>query len=239
VLVLSVFAFAGVATAASTAGPDPAVHKWPSWPHQATCGVLPFDPVPVFSGPTGVELGSRPSEVALREVLQKRVFPWLPQHNWRLLAESQDQAEFTTGRLGARSDWLLFEQRGGIWRWVSSGACIPRSLRDGIKSAEWSLDPEKPRPRPRSRVLTLRVSEQNGCTGGANPNPRVQEPELRYTKTRLIVTLWVKPLPPDYYTCPGVFAPPYRIRLPRPLGRRALLDGGTYPPTPAKRGYGL
>ncbi|HEX6752181.1 MAG TPA: hypothetical protein VF093_01145, partial [Solirubrobacterales bacterium] len=119
-----------VVTAASANwGKDPAVRKWPSWPYPTTCGYRIFDPVAVFSAPATAELGSTPSERALRRFLRHPVIPWVPRHNWRLLYERGRTAEFVSSPLSNRPErapeGLLFERRAGRWKWTGSGSCLP------------------------------------------------------------------------------------------------------------------
>src|SRR5262245_12225236 len=101
-ILLGVLVVTGGSVRAETVGrPDPAVEEWPDWPFRAACYAPPFDPVSVFSGPTGAERGTRPPEVALRRVLHDPQFSWLrfPLHRWRSVAESDSQAVFANGRL--------------------------------------------------------------------------------------------------------------------------------------------
>ena len=65
------------------------------------------------------------------------------------------------------------------------------------------------------------------------------KPEFRTQGGALLMTLWLRPLPPGNYTCPELIEPPVEIRLPGRLGDRKLFDGGTYPPGSGREGvYG-
>lgn len=214
---------------ASVSGPDPAVKKWPTWPYEVTCHGLPFNPIGVFGGTPGAQTGSQPYEVALREFLTKNTLPWIPPSQWRLVAANDEQAEFVSGQLPTELDWLLFKHEAAGWKWSGSAGCTPRSLRDGVSASQWFPWRESVALLPRTRVLKIGIQELS-CTGGANPASRIETPDVQYSKNRLIVTTWVEPLPLDAYECPSNPAAPYKIKLPRPLGRRVLLDGGTYPP---------
>ena len=68
------------------------------------------------------------------------------------------------------------------------------------------------------------------CDGGRSQNDRLQKPEFREQNGRLLMSLWLRPLPPGGYTCQGLSEPPVTIELPEPLGERELMDGGAYPP---------
>jgi hypothetical protein len=52
------------------------------------------------------------------------------------------------------------------------------------------------------------------------------------------ITFVADPLPPGAYGCPGTEPTPVTVQLAAPVGERALLDGGTLPPTPARIGPG-
>ncbi len=198
------------------------VAKWPTWPYQVTCGSLAFDPIAVFGG------GPQTPD-ALADFLATHNVPWHPPGQWRLAAADEETAEMVSGRLSpGELDWMRFQNQDSVWRWTGSGGCKPRSLRDGVSAGEWHLR-GMTAPVPGTRVLHLAIEELS-CTGGSDPTPRVQAPDVRYSRHRLIVTAWVTPLPPGGYTCPSNPAARYAVRLPRPLGKRVLLDGGTYPP---------
>jgi hypothetical protein len=228
-LIGALVAMAGSASPVIAAGPDPAVNRWPTWPYPVTCGSLPFDPITVFGGPPNAEPGAQPSEVALREFLATHNVPWQPPGHWRLAAADEEVAELVRGSLSTQLDWMRFENQDSVWKWSGSGGCTPRSLRNGVRSSEWRLLDEPASLRPRTRVLEVGI-EELACTGGADPSARIQVPDALFSRHRLIVTTWVTSLPPGTYTCPGNPVGEYRIKLPRPLGKRVLLDGGTYPP---------
>jgi hypothetical protein len=47
----------------------------------------------------------------------------------------------------------------------------------------------------------------------------------------LVLTIWIRPLPPGPYTCEARIEPPLKLKLPGGrLGKRRLWDGSTYPP---------
>lgn len=226
VLVLAVVA---AAWAKASTGLDPAVTKWPSWPHHVTCGGLGFDPVIAFSGPTDAEKGSGGAEAALRRFLKEPGWGWIPKRHWRLIAKNAHWAEFVQGRLEAKMEpsWLGFGKRRGKWKWAGSGGCEPRTLRHGLPAAEWTLFPEAP-PSPGSEELVVGISEI-ACSSGTNPLSRLQVPEVRYTEDAAFVTFWVRPRR-GAQTCQGISPTRYVLKLPGPLGERTLYDGGTYPP---------
>ena len=251
ILVVSLcLAFACAAAAAAGAdrkarppanGPDPAVSVWTEWPHQVACSELPFDPVTVFSGPTNAERGQAPPERALRAFLARKGIPWARRHNWRLLAESHERAEFGAGRLTDRATFLdapeletmAFRRTRRGWRWQTySSGCEPSSLRRGLRAITWDLaSGQELTPATRRVQVDLGPGE---CNGGRSQNKRMQKPEFREQNGALLLSIWLRPVTPGPHSCDGLAEPPVTIELPEPLGERELMDGGTYPPQPAQ-----
>ncbi|HEX5984084.1 MAG TPA: hypothetical protein VFY69_07760 [Solirubrobacterales bacterium] len=225
---------AAIAGAAKIGGPDPATRVWTEWPHRVTCGWgHSFDPVAVFSGPAGAERGKLPSERALRRFLAREILDWVPKHGWRRLAESNGYAQFAAGRLRRGVETMTFRRVKGRWKWQSySGGCLPGTVRRGIPAITWDLASDQPPLTPETRSILVELGPGE-CSSGKPKAPRLQKPEIREQNGALLLSLWVRPLPPGFYTCEGIVEPPVRIELPEPLGERELLDGGTYPPRPA------
>lgn len=228
---------AGGASAATTqpkiGGPDPATREWTEWPHPVACHGLAFDPVAAFSGPTGAERGSRPSERALRRFLARDILSWVPKRNWRLVAEAHGRAEFAAGRLRKGLEWMSFQRVKGRWKWQGySGGCLPSTLRRDQPAITWDLAEDQPQLTPQTRQVEVHLGPGE-CNDGRSQNDRLQKPEFREQNGKLIMTLWLRPVGPGFHTCVGVVEPPAVIELPEPLGERELLDGGTYPPRPA------
>lgn len=187
----------------------------------------------VFSGQTTAEQGTLPSEVALRQLLEAGSIPYAHRGSWCKIAESADVAEFTRGRLsGGYLEWVQLRFEGGRWKYGGNASdCDPTSVVGGGPVVTWTLD--------QGRVATdvvrkIRVNLGPGpCDGGRPQNPRARPVFQRYGK-RLLLTIWLKPLPPGFYTCPAISEPPKTIILPRRMRIGRLLDGGTYPPTPPR-----
>lgn len=216
-------------------GPDPAVTEWPEWPHRVRCGDLRFDPIVAFSSPTGVEKTNTPQVRAMKKfinVVNDDGEEFVREHDWRLLAEEGGRAEFAAGRLPDEMEFISVERRRGRWDFTGyAEGCEPSSMRRGLAAITWSLSPDQPQlNRSTSSILVyLGPSE---CSSGKPAAPRLQKPEFREQNGALLMSLWLRPLPPGGYTCQGVSEPPVRIKLPERLGQRRLLDGGTYPPRP-------
>src|SRR6476646_1121425 len=214
-------------------GPDPAVQEWPEWPHRVICGYLPIDPVSAFSGPTDAERGSLPSERAVRRFLGEDVLSWVPKHNWRLASESHGIAEFAAGRLRKGVEWMSFQRTRGRWKFLGyAGGCLPNTLRRGQSAITWDLSEDQPSLGAQSHRIKVYLGPGE-CNDGKSQNDRLQKPEFREQNSKLIMTLWLRPVSPGLHTCVGLIEPPVVIELPEPLGERELLDGGTYPPRPA------
>lgn len=209
------------------------VTKWTSWPYPTTCGILPFDPVTVFSGPTDAELGTSSAETALREFLQRGDLPWVQQKYWRLLAEDSSRAEFAHGRLSAELEWLLFERVKGQWKWTSySSNCKPTSIAGRGAVVNWTIAERGRYPlKPGTRRVHVGLSG-GPCDGGRAENPHAHA-LFKTIQRKLLMTIWLDPVPPGNYTCPALIEPPLVVRLPARLGSRTLYDGSTYPPIAA------
>jgi len=242
-VLLAVMPLAGAQAAKRARGPDPAVKEWPAWPYRTSCDGfgLPFDPISVFSGPTGAELGSSPSEVALRDFL--RTEKWVRQlgasaHDWRLLAETDKAAEFTSGRLAEpnRMSSMSFELDGGQWKWNGfSSGCQPTSIVKGRAALTWQISSEQETVDRNTRKLLIDLGP-GPCSGGRSQNARAMKPAFRRLGSRRwLMIMQLKPLPPGPYTCQGIVEPPLEVTLPSKIGKRKLLDGATYPPVDVVR----
>ena len=78
------------------------------------------------------------------------------------------------------------------------------------------------RPTPATQSFTVMV-ERLGCSGGETGE--VLQPTVVITEDQVEVTLYVEPLPPGNYTCPGNKAVSYVVELDEPIGERQLVDG--------------
>ena len=209
-------------------GPDPAVARWPSWPYPVGCWGAVFDPVAVFSGPTEAENGPGAPEAALRAYLQAELTPELPKRFWRVLLATGTRVEFASGRLESGLFLITFQLSGGEWKFAEvSNGCRPRTIREGNAAISWSVRDEEALSPSARRVQV--VLHADGCDGGRNRD-EAAEPEFRQVGRRLLLTIWLEPLPPGVYSCAKRREGPLTLGLPGRLGRRSLWDGGTYPP---------
>ncbi len=219
--------------APSGSGPDLAVRKWPHWPGQASCGSgIPFRPLISFGRPAGVERGSAPSEVALREFLEDPRLAYLGarDHGWRLLAANADHLEFANGNLAADGAVQVADvaHRRPGWKWIGwQEGCTPTAVRGRRKATTWRLAPGQ---HLRASTRTVKIAlDETGCTPGA-ADERLEHPVFREESGALLMTLWSEPEPSEDSLCGEFFEPPVRIHLPHRLGGLRLLDGGVFPP---------
>lgn len=83
---------------------------------------------------------------------------------------------------------------------------------------------------PDAASIPIAVLEQ-GCAGGQVAEGRVRPPVIEYRPDAVLISVTVEPAG-GFQTCPGNPPTPYVLELTEPLGDRALLDGGRYPPAP-------
>lgn len=210
-------------------GPDPAVSRWPSWPHPAGCLGVTFDPVAVFSGPTEAEKGTGGAELALRRYIDEGLYPQTPTRFWRLVSNDGSRAFFASGLLKQGLFWLSFQLVDGQWRLAGElDECRARTVRDSSVAVRWDLVPEQGLTADAKRVR-VKLTGGEGCNGGRSLN-EAADPEFRRFGRKLVLTVWVDPLPPGVYTCEKRREPPLAVKLPGRLGKRQLWDGSVYPP---------
>jgi hypothetical protein len=211
-------------------GPDPAVERWPAWPYPTTCNGVSFDPVAVFGGPTEAENGTGGPELALRRYLDEGLYTQVPTRFWRLVAASDTQAFFASGRLELGLFWLVAEFAEGQWRIVGQpGECTAKTEREGNVAVRWDLAPSSQAPTGAEKRISVKLRGREGCSGGRSLNA-VADPEFRKVGKKLVLTVWVEPLSPGPHTCQKRVEPPLSVKLPGRLGERQLWDGGSYPP---------
>lgn len=228
VLALVLAAIAPLAAAARSQ--KPVLEEWPIWPYSVSCGPFAIDPVAVLSSPAGVENGSKPTEVALRAVLENPAFDWLGfGAGWRLAGEDADSAQFIAGnpREGLESLSLAFKD--GTWQLAGSGTCrLTSQVYGAYYAASWTLALDQPRLGRNTRRVQV-VLSGGGCSSGIGLNDRSHFVFKQLGK-RLLMSVWADPLPPGVYTCQGVVEPPLQVKLPGRLGARTLYEAGVYPP---------
>lgn len=126
------------------------------------------------------------------------------------------------------------EQRYRLEGPVVSQCAAPPVSHDGFRPIDWTLDPGEPSPEASSRSIVIAVHE-DGCTGGRNPIPHLQRPEVRYRDKTVVITLWIEALEGPQ-TCPGNPIGRLEVKLPGPLGARQIYDGSSDPPRKVELG---
>ena len=124
-----------------------------------------------------------------------------------------------------------------IGRVPAGPSALPLVSHDGFRPIKWVLDPEEPAPTRTSKSIHVAIHER-ACTGGRNPIPHLQRPEVRYLKQAVVITLWIEVLEGPH-TCPGNPIGRLKVKLPAPLGPRQLYDGSADPPRRVKPGDSL
>lgn len=153
-----------------------------------------------------------------------------PRTGWRVLKRTDDLALYGAGE-PPEIIYMALEREDGEWAWAGQGQCKVRVWVEGGEAAEWEIDPDAP-PMPDDRTLRVLLSEL-ACTSGADPRPRLEEPQISYAEQSVTIALFVRYIdaaPGEFFTCIGVPPVPTKIELDQPLGERELLDGGIYPP---------
>jgi hypothetical protein len=190
---------------------------------------LPFAPQTALRKPADAENGTLESEAALRTFLRGHRQPGPPSNGWRLLAETETTADFAQGYIADGTfEQALFKNVGGVWedRWL--GPCPLPTAHDGRRAVTWTLAGPKP-PTPSSRTIEVDLGPAE-CASGMPESEQLEAPVFRQENGALLMTLWLRPLPPGWYSCQAVEGPPTKIELPGRLGHRELLDGGVFPP---------
>jgi hypothetical protein len=220
-----------LAVPAAQAG-KPALQEWPRWPYSVSCGEFAFDPVAVLTGPAGVENGSKPSEQALRGVLEDPALAWMGfRSDWRLAGEDADSAQFISGdprtRTGLHSISLaVVDGAWGLSGYNSTCQLLSRVYGD-LSAVEWHRADDRPLG-PNTRRIRVRLGGGQ-CNGGQPIGDRAHF-VFRQLGRRLLMSAWIDPLPTLLASCQGAIEPVLTVRLPGRLGQRELFDGAIYPP---------
>ena len=204
------------ATVALTCGDEIAFHP----ALLAQRGSAEGDLDPAAAAPRA-ELASAPPELGL------------PATGWVRVAQLADLARFVAPN-GDGWAQVGVALRDGRWLLDLAGGCRLQPVVPSDRSvAEWWLDPDGPRPAPGDATIQV-VLRERACAGGASPEGRLLPPAVGVTETAVVVALLVRRRPgPNDCTGNPEFAT--AIKLPQPLGARALFDGGVFPPRDAAR----
>jgi hypothetical protein len=102
-----------------------------------------------------------------------------------------------------------------------------------VGPASWWIDPRAAALTPASTDIHAIVLEQS-CASGDSPEGRVEQPAIELTDTTVTVTYAIR-RKVGGQDCPS--NPPFAVglKLPEPLGKRTLLDGGSDPARDASK----
>ena len=112
----------------------------------------------------------------------------------------------------------------------AAGASWPADALGAPVAARWSLADPQASPDPGATELALMIAEVP-CSSGSPIEGRTEPPVIETSATSVTITIKVRQLVGGLQTCP-LHPWPMTVRLPEPLGRRQLLDGGQVPPAP-------
>lgn len=124
----------------------------------------------------------------------------------------------------------------GGWKWSGGASCPqlgPTLSDDAFSWVELSA-PVGGVDRSTSDI-EVGVTEM-ACTGGRDPLPHLNEPEV-VTDDHAVTVYWTsrRDAPAGQaFACPGPLPTMTTLHLNEPLGDRKLLDGSVYPPTPIR-----
>jgi hypothetical protein len=190
---------------------------------------LVFHPA-LLESPGHAETDPDAAAQALRVYLAEIGFGSHPQTGWVRTAQSVDKAQFIAQDPdGDRWFVLAFVTRQGNWRLDDASKCQPEIVPPaGANRAEWRLDPAFPAPAAGDRQIHVLINEL-ACASGQSPEGRVLPPIIASSPAAMTIAILVTS-EPGGQDCPSNPDFALTIDLPEPLGGRALLDGGVFPP---------
>ena len=152
---------------------------------------------------------------------------------WRVLRVDGDAYTLGLGRWtenGPGNGATVFEIQGreGTWTWGGGGDCHLAPV--VTQGNEWvNVTAPADGLDRRSTHPEVGVSEE-ACSSGRDPRPYLHTPVVQETPTTVTV-YWTAIPPKGSQDCVGTRPVYVSLDLSAPLGKRALLDGSTYPPT--------
>jgi hypothetical protein len=227
----------GAAPAGPTPGPSAASPVADSGLRLACRGDTTILFAPAVLAATGsAESEQDPAAAALREFLASEAeAAMVPASGWLRVGQTATVALFLApAEAGLEQPFhqVQLEFRNGKWNIGGVGGCQPVAvLRPGLGVATWWVDPEGPAIAPESRRFEALVLEQ-ACANGQSSDGRIAPPLIEYRADAVVLTFGVTPFPGGA-DCPGHPPGHYTVVLTEPVGARALLDGGVFPPVDA------
>jgi hypothetical protein len=144
---------------------------------------------------------------------------------WRALAATEDEILYAKGR-PPQLLTVAVQRRRKAWTVIGVSNSRPlRAVRQGVRASSWRLDPDF-MPGPESTELHLLVTEQTVATGTLAAD-RMLAPDLHLDGERAMLRIYVKPIE-GYTARTKRYETAVTVRLPEPLGERAVIDGALY-----------
>ena len=188
-------------------------------------------PAKVFRRRKGAEDGRHPANRKLKDLLRRdnsEIVPG-PRNGWIRVYRKNGRAEFVHEKRSKKAYFYIDLDKGKKgWRWAGSGTgCKPLAWGPKTSGGTIELRDGHP-PEPDDSRLRVLVHEWE-CHGFRVPDREDVHPRIIYGEKNVVVILRIE-YPQGGATCPGT--PPFRytVKLDEPLGDRALVDGGLYPP---------
>lgn len=147
---------------------------------------------------------------------------------WRQLAANEDEILYAKGRPPQLLTVAVTRARRAKWSVIGVSNARPlRASRQGIRASSWRLDPEFEISSDQSE-LHLLVTEQTQATG-VLADDRLLAPDLHVGAEELVLRLYVKALE-GYTGRTRRYETAVTVKLPEPVGERAVVDGALYEP---------
>jgi hypothetical protein len=147
---------------------------------------------------------------------------------WRELAATEDEILYAKGRPPQLLTVAI--KRGRRDRWSVIGVSNSRPLRasrQGVRASSWRLDPAF-ETSPDHTELHVLVTEQTQATG-VLADDRLLAPDLYLGAEELVLRCYIKGLE-GYTGRTRRYETAVTVKLPEPLGERALVDGALFEP---------
>jgi hypothetical protein len=147
---------------------------------------------------------------------------------WRELAATDGEILYAKGRPPHLLTVAISRGRREKWSVIGVSNSRPlRASRQGIRASSWRLDPEF-EITPDQSELHLLVTEQTQATG-VLADDRLLAPDLYVGAEELVLRLYVKALE-GYTGRTRRYETAVTVKLPEPVGERAVVDGAVYEP---------
>lgn len=209
-------------------------------PERATthvsCGHGAAFSLEVLDQPPNAELADDPAAAALRRHLAEPgiEFASLPDSGWREATRSFGSVTWIAEDPSSPGSWhqVTASDEGGEWRVTGWGGCsMQPDVGVGLGLASFRVAPNEELT-PETVEIDVLVTER-ACNSGEDARGRIVAPAILPGADTITVIFAVRPRLGVAQTCPSNPETPFLLRLPEPLGDRALLDGSAVPPRDA------